>query len=225
MLIINEIIYNILLNNLLQEIYKMKSQIQTLPYGLPPTPHTSSLILCELLCIPYLTLNEVQYSIRQAFADCEGITSFEWLPENSHYIITYGTEPLEQTVSFELLHIIRIKKTCAFLVANIAYKKYYQYQNNIHNIYDLSKLGLPVMKRQWSKSILTIYWCQHKKCIEIEFRRLSGDRVSSNDLRFILKAHFVKIEKMQNYLKVALEESGEDGENTDLRDYLVCDVI
>jgi hypothetical protein len=198
----------------------MSTQIVKLPYGLKPCPITW---LGEHYIVLYLTLNEIQYSIRQAFGDCEGITSFEWLPGSSHYIIEYGSMPLEMTVSHDLLHRIRIKKQCATEAANIAYDKFYQNQNDVDILLEL--LEFPIMRREWSKSILSVYWSTNKNGIEIEFRRISGDRVSSVHLGCLLREHFAKIRKIQQDLKDALEEAGIDIKNTDLREYLVRDVI
>ena len=198
----------------------MSTQIVKLPYELPPCP---IIWLGEHYPVPYLTLNEIQYSIRQAFVDCEGITYFEWLPGSSHYIIEYSSMPLEMTVSHDLLHIIRRKKRCADEAANSAYEKFYQHQNE--DDYLLELLEFPTMRREWSKSILSIYWSTDNNCIEIEFRRISGDRVSSICLGNLLREHFVKIIKIQQDLTDVLEEAGIDIKNTDLREYLVRDVI
>jgi hypothetical protein len=190
-----------------------------LPYGLPSLPFTW---IGEHYSVPYLTLNEIQYSIRQAFEECEGITSFEWFPKSSYYIIEYGSMPLERTVSSDLSHIIRRKKQCSTEAADIAYEKFYKHQNQDQDDY---LLEFPTMRRKWSKSVLNIYWYRNKNCIEIEFRRISGDRVSSIYLGNLLKEHFIKIQKTQKDLTDALEEAGIDIKNTDLREYLVRDVI
>jgi hypothetical protein len=197
----------------------MSANFQALQYGLEYAPRSMS--KWNSFIVPYMTLAELQCAIKQALSSCESITHFEWIPDDFSYIIEYASRPIEETAPFEVLHIIRDKKFVALLAAGDALTRFPH--NSPHTDYDL--LPIPELKREWSKSKLSIFWDSQNDCLCIEFRRFSGDRVSSIDLCNLIKNHFTQINKIQTDLKNALIEAGVDTDNTNLRDYLVCDVV
>ena len=201
----------------------MITDVQTLPYGLPP--RQGHMILGNNIHVPYMTLTELQYAIKQALSSCDSITLFEWNQDEFSYTIEYASRPIEETVPRELLGIVYRKKDVAYLAAYQASNLFphnMEIDLNLDLDLDIVPLQLP---KKWSQSILSIFWCLEYNCLCIEFRRLRADRVSSIEICNLIINHFNKINKIQTDLKNALVEAGEDIENTNLRDYLVRDVV
>jgi hypothetical protein len=199
----------------------MSTNVQTLPYGLRSRP---SIRLGNSFNVPFMTLTELQFAIKQALGTCESITRFEWDEENFSYIIEYASRPIEETAPPDVLNIIRKKKSAAELTARKASIKFpHNLQHN--EILNVDDLDVPDFPRSWSRSILSVFWDLQLKCLCFDFRHFKGDRISSIDLRNLIVSHFSRILEIQYNLKNALVEAGVDIDNTNLRYYLVCDLV
>ncbi len=199
----------------------MSTNVQTLPYGLRSRP---SMTLGITITAPYMTLTELQFAIKQSLGTCDSITRFEWDEEKFAYIIEYASRPIEETAPPDVLNIIRKKKSAAELTAHKASIKFpHNLQHN--EIVDLDDLDVPDFPRSWSRSILSVFWDLQLKCLCFEFRHFKGDRISSIDLRNLIVSHFSRILQIQYNLKNALVDAGVDIDNTNLRDYLVRDLV
>jgi len=204
---------------------------KALPYGLRSRPLIS---LGTYYQVPYMTLTELQYAIRQALSSCESITLFEWNQDEFSYIIEYASRPLEETVPPDLLGIVYRKKNVAYLAS---YEASNRFPHNIYNYLDLDLDLAPILQypKRWSRTKLSIFWDERNNCLCFESLRFKGDRSSSIDVRSLIINHFDKICEIQTALKYALVEAGVDIESTNLRthlecdanlrDYLVCDLV
>ncbi len=204
---------------------------KALPYGLRARPLIS---LGTYYQVPYMTLTELQYAIRQALSSCESITLFEWNQDEFSYTIEYASRPIEETVPPDLLGIVYRKKNVATSAANEAYIRF---PDNIDNYLDLDLDFAPILQypKRWSRTKLSIFWDERNNCLCIETLRFKGDRCSSIYIRDFIWKHFDKICEIQTALKYALVEAGVDIESTNLRthlecdanlrDYLVCDLV
>lgn len=196
----------------------MIAESQALPYGLPARP---TIPFGTYIQIPYMTLTELQCAIRQSLSSCESITLLEWVPDEFSYIIEYASRPIEETASRDALHIIDTKKFAVHLAAADAINRFPH--NHIIDFNDFPPLL--EFPRRWSKTKVSIFWDEQHNCLCIESYRFKGDRCSSSDVRSLIRLHFEKINQIQTDLKNALVEAGVDIENTNLREYLVCDVV
>ena len=200
----------------------MIAESQALPYGLPyGLPARPSIPFGTYIQVPYMKLTELQYSIKQALIGCESITLFEWDPDDFSYIIEYASRPIEETISPDLLYIIHAKKLAVHLAATDAINRFPH--NHIIDFNDLPPLL--EFPRRWSKTKVSIFWDEQHNCLCIESYRFKGDRSSSLDVRSLIRQHFDQMFQIQTDLKNALVEAGVDIENTNLREYLVCDLV
>jgi hypothetical protein len=172
--------------------------------------------------IPYMTLNEFQYAIRQALCSFEGITHFKWDQDNFAYEIEYASRPIEITAPKDVLKIIRDKKYAAH-VASIRAEEIFPY---IQEEDDLTQLDIiPSFTRKWCQCKIHLAWDIFQDCLVYNFERSTGDKISYIDMRMSLYKQLQQIEKIQNDLKDALVEAGVDITTINLRDYLMCDLV
>lgn len=196
----------------------MNTKSQALPYGLPARP---TITLGTYYPVPYMTLTEFQYAIRQLLSSFESITLFEWVPDESSYIIEYGSRPIEEIATCdEELSIVYHKKAVAKIAANEASKRF------PHN----TEFGIvPILQYQqqcmWSQSKLSVFWDEHNNRLCFETLRFKGNKRSSAGVGSLIIKYFDKLWQIQIGLKCALVEAGVDIESTHLRDYLVCDLV
>jgi len=177
----------------------MNANSQDLPYGLPPRP---TITLGTYYPVPYMTLTEFHYAIRQLLSSYNTITLFEWIPDESSYIVEYGSRPIEEIATDDAIAIEAAYETAT------RFPHLFKHQQYI-----------------WCRSKLYVYWDVRYNRICFETLRVKGNKHSSSGISSLFIKYFDKLWQIQNGLKCALIEAGVDVTSTHLRDYLVCDLV